>query len=381
LSNPGEAVFGVFGLDRKTVWHRDPQALSALQSAARDPLPTSVLVRDYGQPLVRELVSRRWLQDPAELCVDYWLRSGQIEITAHCNWGCSYCPVAKDPKPREVMPLALFSEIVEKLSVHDTVEYVTFHFFNEPTLDPLFNKRICILRDHGLKLSLYSNASALTPQKIDLLVESGVIYNLMVNLPTLDEDEFTDMTGSRTYRQALRGLEYAINTQAFPVALSVNGSGAKRDRNVAELKERYECRGVQVNSWLTSDRAGALDGLYSQDVYVEGPLRGCSWPLNHGYFSVRGNMFACCNDYYQREVFGHISEGSVHDIMTSPAAIALRRRVFGVEQAPDDFLCRRCHDQLLDFPDRQFRPLHTFPLTPTGKNETSCPGGGGCCRG
>jgi hypothetical protein len=113
---------------------------------------------------------------------------------------------------------------------------------------------------------------------------------------------------------------------------------------------------------LTADRAGALRGSYHQGVYIDGPLRGCAWPVSHAHFSVTGDMFICCNDYYQREVFGNIRSGSVHEIMTGPAAVLARRRVFGVATAPADYLCRSCHDQLPDFPRRQFRPLASFPV-------------------
>jgi hypothetical protein len=34
------------------------------------------------------------------------------------------------------MSMPLFEEIIEKISLYDTIRCVTFHFFNEPTLDP-----------------------------------------------------------------------------------------------------------------------------------------------------------------------------------------------------------------------------------------------------
>jgi MoaA/NifB/PqqE/SkfB family radical SAM enzyme len=362
---PGDAAFAAIGLDRVVHWHNDLNALAALEHAASEPVSTEELSHRFGADVVQDLVMRNWLQDPDDLCREYFLRTGQIEITAHCNWGCSYCPVAADPKPRETMPLPMFREIVEKLSVYETIRYVTFHFYNEPTLDPLFAERIEVLKEYGTKLELSSNASALTQDKVKILADSGIMHHLVINLPTLVEQEFKEMTGSKTYRQSLRNLEYAIEADSFPIALSVNGDAAEIERNAAMLRDRYEHRGVEVFASNTCDRAGTLEGKYFQGVRVSERLRGCSWPVNHAYFSVRGNMFICPNDYYQREVFGHISDGSVDDIMTSPAALKLRRRVFGVEEAPDDYICRTCHDQKLDFNHRQFRPLATFPVLGT----------------
>ncbi|WP_210750450.1 radical SAM/SPASM domain-containing protein [Nocardia gamkensis] len=378
IPEPGEAAFGVIGLDRVVTWHADPAGLTALQAAAAEPAATRNLAERFGLDLIRDLESRGWLQDPDLLCRDYTLRTGQIEVTAHCNWGCSYCPVSVDPKPKSTMPMDLFTEIIEKLQPHRDIRYVTFHFFNEPTLDKHFTERIEVLSRYGMKLSLSSNASALTAAKTRQLIDSGVMHHLVVNLPSLHEAEFASLTAASTYQQSLRNLDEAISAEKFPITIAVNGVGESVSRRFGELAARYEPRGVEVVATQTCDRAGALDNEYHQDIKVDGRLRGCSWPLNHAYFSVAGDMFICCNDYYQRETFGNIRDGSVHEIMTSAEAVRLRRRVFGVEDAPDDYICRTCHDQKPDFVHRQFRPLASFPLEVVGADP--CRAGNGCGR-
>ncbi len=191
----------------------------------------------------------------------------------------------------------------------------------------------------------------------------------MVNLPAIDGGEFRSLTGSRTHAATLRNVESAVE-RGLPVAIAVNGTGPELRRRVAELRERFGPRGVEVNPTLLSDRAGEVGGIYHQAVRVDGPLRGCGWPVNHAHFSVTGEMFICCNDYHQRETFGNVRSGSVHEIMTSARAVLVRRRVFGVAEAPEEYLCRSCHDQLLDFPLRQFRPLATFPVDTSGRAAT-----------
>lgn len=361
LTPPGGVAFGVIGLDRRVVWHTDITALDALQHAARAPVARASLTTSYGAGVVTDLVARGWLQRPDELCREYLLTTAQIEVTAHCNWGCSFCPVSQDRKAAATMPMALFEEIVEKLTPHDTIRCVTFHFFNEPTLDRFFDERVAVLQQHRLPLWLFTNATHLTESRIDLLHRSGVLTRLVINLPALQEGDFRALTGSKTHARIVRHVDAAIDA-GLPVEIAVNGGGADLDRRVRELRQYYEARGVPVKATLTADRAGTLDGPYHQAIRVDGPLRGCAWPVNHAYFSVSGDMFICCNDYYQREKFGNIRSGSVHEIMTSPEAVLLRRRVFGVADAPAEYPCRGCHDQLVDFPRRQFLPLASFPV-------------------
>ena len=358
---PG-AAFGVIALDRTVAWHADPAGLDVLERAAPSPISRQSLAQAHGDAIVSDLIARKWLQRPDQLCMEYVLTTAQIEVTAHCNWGCRFCPVSRDPKPSATMPMLLFDEILSKLAVHDAMRYVTFHFYNEPTLDRFFVDRVFALRAYGLRLRLFTNASHLSSEKIDALVRSDVLDVLVVNLPSLREDEFRELTQSRTHDKSIRSLDAAADA-GLPVRIAVNACDEQSADRVARLRERYEPRGIPVNPTITSDRAGAVDGRYNQDIRIKGPLRGCGWPVNHAHFSVRGNMFICCNDYYQREVFGNIGSGSVDDIMTSQAAVRARRRVFGVAEAPDHFLCRSCHDQLKDFPLRQFRPLASFPVS------------------
>jgi hypothetical protein len=367
---PEGAAFGVIGLDRNVVWHKDLNALNALQQAASAPVPRQSLIETYSARVVSDLVGRRWLQPPEELCTEYFLTSAQIEVTAHCNWGCTFCPVSTDRKPKATMPMPLFEEIIRKIAPYETIRCVTFHFFNEPTLDPLFEERVAVLQAHRLPLWLFTNATRLTENRIEMLKRSGVLGRLVVNLPALQENDFRTLTQSRLYAATVNNLDAAI-ASGIPVEIAVSGTGEELGHRVDELRERYESRGASVKATLTADRAGTLSGAYHQGLQIEGPLTGCAWPVNHAYFSVTGDMFICCNDYYQREKFGNIRSGSVHEIMTSPAAVRLRQRVFGVADAPSDYVCRSCHDQLIDFPRRQFRPLASFPVL------KSC-GSGGC---
>src|SRR2546421_254907 len=97
------------------------------------------------------------------------------------------------------MPMPLFEEIVAKIAPYDTIRYVTFHFYNEPTLDRFFSERVAVLREHGLKLRLFTNGSNLTEEKIALLGEGDTLFQLVVNLPALNESSFHDLTGSKTF--------------------------------------------------------------------------------------------------------------------------------------------------------------------------------------
>ncbi|MFI0220357.1 radical SAM protein [Streptomyces lydicus] len=219
--------------------------LALLRTAAREPWATAALAAPFGAGRVADAVARDWLQAPTELCRDYRLVSGEIEVTAHCNWGCRFCPVTTDPKPRRTMPMDLFEEVIEKLAAVGTIDYVTFQFFNEPTLDRHFTDRVEVLARYGMQLALYSNASALTQDKIDALKRHGVLRHLIVNLPSVDEAEFARLTGSRSYPHTVRNLKAAIDAE-LRVQIVVNGTGEDLACNLDVITRRY--RGASSSS-------------------------------------------------------------------------------------------------------------------------------------
>ena len=365
---PKDAKFGVINLDRTVVWRNNIKELYTLEFAATKAYSIDDLIKKFSKNIVKNLQDFGWLKKPKDICKEYYCRSAQIEITSHCNWACKFCPVSIDPKPKSIMPMDIFSEIIKKASVHKSIRFVTFHFFNEPTLDPYFEERLKILKKYNMKLALFTNSSALVPKKIDALKNTGVVYTITINLPSLDKKEFNTLTQSKTYNQCIKNIEYLSKSKLL-TKIVVNGKGKNSYKKAKKMKAKYAPLGIDVFHASTCDRAGILnDTPYGQNIYIGSKLSGCSWPLNHPYFAVNGDIFLCCNDYYQTERFGNINNGSLHEIMTSDAAINIRRKVFGIIDAPKNFICRRCHDQTASFKERQFCPLASFPLTNKREN-------------
>jgi hypothetical protein len=357
----GDPAFGIIGLDRRIVWSDDARHADALKFAAPRPVASAVLCRKYGANIVAELRHRGWLQEPETLCCDYMITTAQIEVTAHCNWACRCCPVSQHEKPSATMSMLLYNAIIEKLRVVKTLRYITHHFYNEPSLDRHFVDRLLTLQGAGLRIRLFTNGSGLSETKIKALAETGVLDFVVFNLPSTDQEVFTAFTGSKSYGTSYRNLEIALD-YGLSVRIAVNGPDVDVARTIAVLNDRYGARGVKVFASLISDRAAALDNEFRNGVSISGPLTGCSWPVNHLHIGVEGEFFLCCNDYFKREVFGHIDDGSIHRIMSSQAAVTLRRKIFGVTDASRDFICRKCHDQCPTFPLKQFKPIAQFPL-------------------
>lgn len=269
----------------------------------------------------------------------------EIETSTHCNWRCVFCPVSIAPKPKRSMPIDLFQQIVDKAAAHPTVQFVTFNSYNEPTIDPGFAERVRRLAKTRLRLTLHTNGSGLDAAAIALLTTTRVASRIVFNLPALAEADFRALTGTSALARTVEAIDRAV-AAGLPVGLSIQGTAQERRAHLPAIRERYgtlveQCGPAEVGV-VTSDRAGFLRNRYRRDVQASGPLRGCSMPLTWLHVGVNGDCFACCEDYRQQEIFGNIRDGSIDQLLRTPAAERLLRRVFGAEDAPEDFLCRRC---------------------------------------
>lgn len=297
----------------------------------------------------RALVDAGWLlhrdTDPSR---QYLLKHVSLEAHTVCNQACYFCPVSVDPREDHFMPTEMYERIVGELAAwKDTIEGVFMISYNEPTLDKRFVDQVRTIREAGLPPAVLTNGSGLTADRVDRIVEMGGLRYLSINLSTADRERYRQTRGGDHLRTVLRNVEHAKD---LPVAEEMDmvvlgtGDDAHR-RDYEELCERFGDSRFNVKYYEVMDRAGYLQ--IGQKVAEEGGgLCGCenvgSRPLQHLHITPQGRCVLCCEDYDENYVVGDLTRQSVEEVLTGPALALLRRWTYGLEEAPDDFLCRRC---------------------------------------
>jgi len=93
------------------------------------------------------------------------------------------------------------------------------------------------------------------------------------------------------------------------------------------------------------DRAGWLDVGLKAATHGR-PLAGCdnvgSRPLQHLHITPRGACILCCEDYDEKYVVGDLTKQSIDEVLRGDELAKMRRWVYGLEEAPADFMCRSC---------------------------------------
>jgi radical SAM protein with 4Fe4S-binding SPASM domain len=295
-----------------------------------------------------ELEQGGWIapQD-LDLSRKHHLRIVSLETMTTCNQKCYFCPVSIAPREDETMTDALFARIVEELKAFPSLESVFLQSYNEPTLDRRFLDHCRMLRAAGLPIAVLSNGSGFTPAKTDALIQDAPLRYLCINLSTLDRERYVADRGEDHLPVVLRNVDYMKDKPlAEQMRIVVLGTGNETHaRDFESIRERYAGSRFEVEQHVVMDRAGWLDvGLKAEER--NRPLRGCdnvgSRPLQHLHITPRGRCVLCCEDYDEKYVVGDLRESTIAEVLESDEVAKLRRWVYGVEESPEDFMCRDC---------------------------------------
>lgn len=295
------------------------------------------------------LLGDGWLVDNGEdLSRRHHLKIVSLETLTTCNQKCYFCPVSIAPRADYAMPDELFARIVEELTAYRaTLDSVFLQSYNEPTLDRRFLDQIRTLTGNGLPVAVLSNASGFTPAKTDAILAMGSLRYLCINLSTLDRDRYIQDRGADHLAAVMRNLDYMKTTPiAQDMKIVVLGTGnATHDEDFAAIREHFAGSRFTVEQHVVMDRAGWLDvGLKTADRMR--PLRGCdnvgSRPIQHLHITPHGKCVLCCEDYDEKYVVGDLTQNTIAEVLEGEEIAKLRRWIYGVEEAPEDFMCRDC---------------------------------------
>jgi pyruvate-formate lyase-activating enzyme len=308
---------------------------------------------------LRGLAEQGWLiatQDDIDR--RYRIKYVSIEAFSLCNHGCYYCPVSVAPKKQVRMPTPLFERVISEVAdLGHPVEGVVMNHYNEPTADSRYLDQVRCIKDAGLPAATLSNGSGLTPKRVDGLLEMGGLHFLSVNISSLDRQTYKEQRGADHLPLVLKNLDYmATRPVAETMELVVLGTGDQSHHDEFErISERFADTRFGVQLFEVNDRAGYLDlGLAAEDD--GGPLGGCelmgSRPINHIHVSARGRLILCCQDYTEKWEVGDLNTQSLREILSGDEFARMRRWVYGLEEAPEDFLCRTCNYALRRAPSQ-----------------------------
>ena len=287
-------------------------------------------------------------------------RIAQIENNTNCNWRCWFCQNAHYDVPKtQHMDLEFFRHILREIrSVYTPRELnvISFSVYNEPTLDPTFKEKLQIMTDMGFSYWFLSNGSGMTKELVDFLIRYPQnIYDVRLNIPTMDEEDWKATTGTTVkmmYKQYYELCYFFERTDRlnFPITVMVNGDGSDSHKktflSVYEKFKRFN--NIQLSMTGLVDRAEMLKGVKTDkqsmphsSVDYKGKKLACGMNyFNNLYFGIDGNVYFCCHDYFQKYSFGSVNDKPLKELIESD------ERAIQMARFNDDF-CSKCTQAII----------------------------------
>lgn len=304
---------------------------------------------DLAVDLRAELFAGGWFVESApDLAGRFRLKYVSLEASTVCNQACYFCPVSVDRREDHFMSMDFYEEIVAQLAAHRaTLEGVSMIHYNEPTADKRFLDQVRVLKRYGLPPAVLTNGTGLTPARVDAILEMGGLRYLSINLSTLDRERYRRDRGGDHLPLVLRHLDYIKDKPLAPqMDMAVLGAGDEvHRRDFEEISERFRGSRFQMHFYEVMDRAGSVPiGLHPQERHQR--LCGCeqtgSRPVQWVHVNPMGQCVLCCQDYHDQYVVGDLHEETLDAILSGPRMSLMRRWVYGMEPAPEGFICRQC---------------------------------------
>ena len=121
------------------------------------------------------------------------------------------------------------------------------------------------------------------------------------------------------------------------MSIIVLGKGdAHHKKNFKQMRDFWKNYPVEVVYQIPMNRAGMLNHIAGSPIDHGTDQVWCTAKyFENLYIGVKGNLYLCCHDYYQKYSFGNIKDGSLSTLPTQ------KKRNKMLRKFTHDF-CRHC---------------------------------------
>ena len=266
-----------------------------------------------------------------------------LDMCNYCNSDCVFCSYRYDPRPKSIMPTAIFQKAVTQFKEMGGEKINLTPLWGELFSIPDILSRIDFLHQKGFKeIRTYTNASLLHKFNVRNILCSGLT---VINISTgpLQEDVYMKIYQKGNYRQILRNMsdlikEFRALKKSSSKELTVREITIefRADRSLAECKKLSDfCHeiapflspGVKINSLTEYDGwSGVIkkEELVPGMTFKENPKFTPLPCLRSSYLQVtsdgRIRLCGCRHDFATSSdelALGNIADGNLRDLYNS----------------------------------------------------------------
>jgi len=242
-----------------------------------------------------------------------------IGTTNLCNAECIMCPHSK-LKKMGTMDMKLYKKIIDNCKKLN-IKIITLSFFGEPFLDKTIIERIKYAKGKGMSVAFYSNASLLTEDLANKIVDSG-LDSISISFDGYSKETYEKIRKKLKFDVVKKNILNLIETKRKMKKNnpSINLVLVELEENKGEIKQFYRewknkvdsINIINMRNWANDiQKKGTKESFHFNKKIKRKP---CALIWQKMVVDWDGDVVLCCDDWNHSTVLGNLKKQTIEEI-------------------------------------------------------------------
>jgi len=281
-----------------------------------------------------------------------------VDIHDYCNARCKMCPYEFLHKKLDQgkMDWSLYAKIVNDFSTlierYKFKGMMTYCNMGEPFMMKSLFKYTSYAEQKGIDVYINTNASLMTPSKLDLLFNSGFHGSFNISFHAASKELYKDIMGL-DYEKTLKNIEYLIANYSKK-KISINALNYHWPSDEGEkIHSLFKKLGIDISVNKPISRAGLMALYRKSSRYI---IAGCGPErvLYQMIITHNGDVLLCCNDMARKAIVGNVKQNSIQQVWNGAIFNDFLEKIYMGKPSAPNFICKLCEESVPYFSVRRF---------------------------
>lgn len=250
-----------------------------------------------------------------------------VEFASICNLRCRYCFLEQKERAR-FLDIGIYEKLIKEIAENSTykIKVMEWPISGEFFVYPQYRKVIEVTKKYWdanshfrPRIILNENVMLLDEEKIDLILNSGIVSQIICSIDGHDVETFESMRPPAKFDKMYNNFNMLIEKNKKlenPVFIQINNGRDERSVGRVFSKEMKEILGV--GDVVTQWKPEYWNESFNRPEMKIDPAKGfCSFVFNNVTLSSSGEISKCCMDLKGATVYSNLKGNTLEQIWHS----------------------------------------------------------------